>query len=314
LNDSTIFNNDLAGKVGIEKAILLQRIFYFVEHNKNTNQNFHDGKYWFYDTAKAFLEKFLFFKSVKSVYRWMKQLETDGWILTGNYNEDANDTTKWYTYGPTMLEYLKKTASQNESLEKEKHENESKIDSQKLESKQESVKNTLKIDSQNESSDYPKTGVGLPKSGSRSATFENPFKKALKTQDRHRRDTPGARGKHFELVPEQSQRNAIAEDDGFRSETFKLFLEEYPKKEKEYTAWLEWLNQGIDTKPYIQTKIFESLQAFKLCEEWGKETGRYIPFAHNWLRDRRYNEFPEAADKQRSVVEEHQTKRIGVEA
>lgn len=109
-NNNHSFNINLAVKVGIEKALLLGRVLYFVEHNQKTGKCLKDGRYWMYDTSKSLMEVYPYLKS-SSIRRYMAELESEGWLLSANYNSRSYDKTKWYTPGDRFLEWLK-----NESL------------------------------------------------------------------------------------------------------------------------------------------------------------------------------------------------------
>ena len=89
------FSVELATKLGVEKAIILQHLWFWHQKNKANEQNYHDGSYWTYNTAKAFSEMFPYIKE-KKMYSILKSLEDDGFIKTGNYNKVKFDRTKWY--------------------------------------------------------------------------------------------------------------------------------------------------------------------------------------------------------------------------
>ena len=40
------FDTEIATEYGINEAILLNNIYYWVEYNKANEKNFHDGYYW----------------------------------------------------------------------------------------------------------------------------------------------------------------------------------------------------------------------------------------------------------------------------
>lgn len=52
------FDSDIAKEYGILEAILLNHIYYWIEKNRANEQNFFDGKYWTYNSTKAFAELF----------------------------------------------------------------------------------------------------------------------------------------------------------------------------------------------------------------------------------------------------------------
>ena len=98
------FNIETAKKYGVNKAILLYNLSYWLDHNKanKTNIHKHKGKkyYWTYNSAKAFEKLFPYFNK-RSITRWLRELEEDGVIVSGEFNKTKYDRTKWYT----MLSY-----------------------------------------------------------------------------------------------------------------------------------------------------------------------------------------------------------------
>lgn len=89
------FDTEIAEKYGLEASIILNNISYWVQHNEANEKNFHDGKYWTFNSVKAFNELFPYM-SEKKIRNALKALEEDGIIITGNFNKLACDRTKWY--------------------------------------------------------------------------------------------------------------------------------------------------------------------------------------------------------------------------
>lgn len=81
---------------GIEKAILLFNLRWWLEKNKANRVNCRDGYYWTYNSSKAFAELFPYMNQ-RSIRRWLQDLEELGVIKSGNYNKNPYDNTKWYT-------------------------------------------------------------------------------------------------------------------------------------------------------------------------------------------------------------------------
>lgn len=100
-----------AEKHGVEKAVILYNLRFWLEKNKANDSNEHDGYYWTYNTAEAFTKLFPYFSKHK-VNRLLKQLEADGHVLTGCYNKKGYDRTKWYS----LPEFsVKETSSQEDT-------------------------------------------------------------------------------------------------------------------------------------------------------------------------------------------------------
>lgn len=90
-----IFDVEIAEKYGVNAAIMLENIAFWIRKNEANNVNFHDGFYWTYNSRRAFKELFPYL-SEKQIETALKKLIDDGVIITGNYNETAYDRTMWY--------------------------------------------------------------------------------------------------------------------------------------------------------------------------------------------------------------------------
>lgn len=89
------FDIDVAKEIGVNGAILLKHLYFWVRKNEANNKSFVDGHYWTYNSVKAFNELFPYL-SERQIKNALDRLEADGYILTGNYNKSAYDRTKWY--------------------------------------------------------------------------------------------------------------------------------------------------------------------------------------------------------------------------
>ncbi len=90
------FDVEIAQKYGILEAILLENIYYWIKKNEANNKHFYDGKYWTYNSRKAFAEIFPY-ASEKQIRTALEKLIKNGLIITGNYNQDGRDRTLWYS-------------------------------------------------------------------------------------------------------------------------------------------------------------------------------------------------------------------------
>lgn len=79
-----------------DAAIIVQQIHYWCNINKAAGRNFHDGRYWTYNSYEKWHEYFPWI-SVRTLKTIFKSLEQKGYILSGNYNQMKMDRTKWYT-------------------------------------------------------------------------------------------------------------------------------------------------------------------------------------------------------------------------
>lgn len=90
------FDVEIAEAYGLNEAIILDNIRFWVIRNEANGTNFHDGRYWTYNSMKAFEELFPYMKP-KAIRNALDKLESEGILLTGNYNKLAFDRTKWYS-------------------------------------------------------------------------------------------------------------------------------------------------------------------------------------------------------------------------
>lgn len=101
-----ILDIGVAQLVGANAALILENIAYWCEHNAANNANLHNGRYWTYNSTKAFGELFPYM-TINVIRASLKKLKDNGLILTGNYNKSAYDRTMWYTLtekAETMLD------------------------------------------------------------------------------------------------------------------------------------------------------------------------------------------------------------------
>jgi len=114
----------IAKEVGIEEAIFLHLICFWVELNKRNESTKHykNGKYWvYYSDTKICLERFPFFKP-HQIKRMRNNLKKKGYIETGSYNPYGPDKTTWYTYTDIVFEvaglkYIEKILNKNKSAD-----------------------------------------------------------------------------------------------------------------------------------------------------------------------------------------------------
>lgn len=99
------FNTDLAREYGIEEAILIHNLYYWIHKNACNDKHFHDGRYWTYNTTKAFASLFPYMNETK-IFRSLKRLEECGFIIKGNFNVAKMDRTCWYAFTDSAIEYL----------------------------------------------------------------------------------------------------------------------------------------------------------------------------------------------------------------
>ena len=107
------FDKTIAEAYGIYCAIVLDNILYWVKENEKTNKNYHDGKYWTYNTIKEFSEH-LSFMTQKQIRTTIINLREEGLIEVNNFNKTCS-RTNWYTMTEKALNIMNN--SQDKSIQ-----------------------------------------------------------------------------------------------------------------------------------------------------------------------------------------------------
>jgi hypothetical protein len=86
---------ELAVRIGLNEAIILQQIHYWTEINRRAERNFKDGHHWTFNTYENWQKQFPFW-AVDTIKRTITRLEKLELIISGHFNEYQRDRTKWY--------------------------------------------------------------------------------------------------------------------------------------------------------------------------------------------------------------------------
>lgn len=101
-----IFDVDIAKEFGVNEAVILESMNYWIQKNKSNGKHFYDGEYWTYNSIKAFHEMFPYMTERQISYCLNKMVEK-GLIKKGNFNKLSYDRTCWYTitdFGKCILQ------------------------------------------------------------------------------------------------------------------------------------------------------------------------------------------------------------------
>lgn len=106
----------LATKIGLNEAIVLQQVHYWIEIERKTKdteviqKHFHNGKWYVFNTYEQWHEQFPFW-SLSTLKRIIASLEKRKLLISDNFNRFGYDRTKWYTIDYKVLEDLENQES-----------------------------------------------------------------------------------------------------------------------------------------------------------------------------------------------------------
>ncbi|EDT4822848.1 hypothetical protein BTP08_000932 [Salmonella enterica subsp. enterica serovar Javiana] len=105
-----VINPDLAYSIGLNEAIALQQINYWLQETKSGMES--DGVRWIYNTTEQWLEQFPFW-SESTLKRTFTRLKTLGVLKIEQLNKSQRDMTNFYTinYESELLDEVKLTES-----------------------------------------------------------------------------------------------------------------------------------------------------------------------------------------------------------
>jgi len=98
------FNTDDAEKYGVNAAILLSNIQFWVDKNKANGRHIHDGYVYTYNSVKAWGKLFPYMSS-RAIRTALAKLVDAGVIQTGNFNQSTYDRTLWYGIKEDVLPF-----------------------------------------------------------------------------------------------------------------------------------------------------------------------------------------------------------------
>lgn len=89
------FNVEVAKKYGVNVAIVLNHLVFWIAKNRANNKHFYEGRYWTYNSIEAFQELFPYwtYKQIRTVF---DKLKKTGLVITGKFNSTPYDQTRWY--------------------------------------------------------------------------------------------------------------------------------------------------------------------------------------------------------------------------
>lgn len=149
MNDIHFFSVSVAEEYGLECAIILNQLSGWISHNKANNTNYHEGRYWTFNSIRAWKE-LLPYSTEKKIRMALEKLEKEGLIISGNFNKTAYDRTKWYALTEKGESILPKRQMPKRQMEEPKRKNENNSKGKPIPENNTTKENTKKIASPTE--------------------------------------------------------------------------------------------------------------------------------------------------------------------
>lgn len=96
------FDGAVAEMYGVDGAVFISRLQFWIEKNAANDRHYHEGRYWTYNSLRA-MEKLFPFWSRRQIERIVKNLKDRGVLLTANYARDSYDRTLFYALDESKL-------------------------------------------------------------------------------------------------------------------------------------------------------------------------------------------------------------------
>ena len=90
------FNPIIAEQYGVDEAVFIQNVYFWIEKNQSENIEFFDGEQWLYCSVADFSKKLPFW-TTRQIERMIKKLENEGALKIGKFNKNSYDRTRWFS-------------------------------------------------------------------------------------------------------------------------------------------------------------------------------------------------------------------------
>jgi hypothetical protein len=91
------FDISIAEKFGVNVAIFLNNLAFWIAKNKSNNKHFYEGRYWTYNSQDALTKLFTYW-SRQNIRTMLKACQDHHLIMTSNFNPIGYDRTTWYAF------------------------------------------------------------------------------------------------------------------------------------------------------------------------------------------------------------------------
>lgn len=108
------FDVELAVKFGLNNAIFLQDLAFWIEFNRNRQQAYRDGRYWTYSTLEELVQRHPYWTK-NQIRHIIDVCKKSGWILIEHYDKVSYNQRNWYSICDSVMDCLTCKSSEKES-------------------------------------------------------------------------------------------------------------------------------------------------------------------------------------------------------
>ena len=265
------FRPELARRYGVDAAIFLHNIFYWIKHNRDNEKHCYEGRYWTYNTMAALCATHPYW-SRRQLERIIANCKKEGLLLTGCFNQDPRDRTSWYSLSSEALAYFCDDfgVPGQPDPEPEPH----------PETKPPATEMVDCIS--------PNGEMQISVRGDADHQTVKSFKCTDNRLTDNRQDPPKAPQGGPPAPKPTRRRRAAKSVPEWKPERFEGFWDFYPRHEDRVGAVAEWDKLAPDDA--LIAVMARALEAQMASEDWQKGIG--IPYACRWLRKRRWEDVP----------------------
>lgn len=250
------FDVDIATHFGINVSVLLENIAHWTHYHSLNQTNFHEGRYWVYNTHDAFLRLFPYM--TKKVLRGaINKCIAKGLLVKGRFNKKKYDRTTWYSLTDFALSLYKITPNYpQENVDLSTNNNGLNTEFCAQES------SAARINAHMPSGAHPYALKGTPIPNINTGIEINNI--------------------NVDLKKSTSERFSDYRQD----ERFMRFYNAYPKKQKPQDAWKAFISVVGNDDALLESILFDIREKSARHDQW--QNTKYIPQPGRYLRSGDY--------------------------
>lgn len=257
----------IAINYGVDVAIFIENIRYWMETNAKIRENFIDGRYWIFYSLDGFSAMYPIW-SRDQVKRIILKCKDAGLLLTADYNDNPYKRTKWYSLSDSALEFYGVTVTED-GIWRDRH--------------IEKCKNATSTGRNRNIEEAKPQNVHMAKP---------PNVIEEKGEKKEENNTPQSPPEGGTAGKRKRKGRASKEAPDWKPERFEGFWRMYPLKKSKQAAIRAWDLLHPDDK--LLAVMGHALQRQLDSREWQRklreEGGQGIPYPATWINGRRWED------------------------